>query len=92
MQRVAAALGESPNAAAIETAFRSREQAIADSAISEATRQCETFFRNRDKAAVDTLIHRVDSMAEFASPELKSNWQNQLKRMHKRGLLGRIGV
>jgi eukaryotic-like serine/threonine-protein kinase len=89
MQRVAAASDES-SAAAVLAGFSTREQACADRAVAEAVRTSEILLRNRDKAGMDELVHRTEGIANWASPQAKSDWQNHVTRMNKKGLLGRI--
>ena len=90
MQRVAAASADASASAAIAVAFRGREQASADRALSEAVQRSENLLRNRDLAGAETLVHQTDLLAELASPEQKNHWLHHTSKLSKKGVRVRV--
>ena len=86
MQRVAAASADASASATMAVAFRGREQASADRALSEAVQKSETMVRNRDLAGAETLVRQTDLVAELASPEQKNQWLHHTSKLSKKGI------
>ena len=90
MERVAAGAADSSPAAAMATAFRGREQASADRAVTDAVQRSETLVRSREMSAAETLVHETDLIAPMASPERRNAWVEHTGRLSRKGLRTRV--
>lgn len=90
MQRVAAASADDSGTATIALAFRSRERAIADQILTEASRRAEGLVRKNDKAAVEELIYKTEEVAALASAQVRTAWNSQSSKLTRKGLVGRL--
>jgi hypothetical protein len=90
MRRLVAASGNSPLVGTVADAFRARAQALADRVLTESMRKCKATLRNRDKAGAVELAQSASGMVEFASSQMRVDWQKMTDEIQKSKPLGRL--
>ena len=58
--------------------------------MAEASQRSEALVRSRDVAAAEKLVRETDLIAHLASPERRSEWADQSRRLSRKGLRARV--
>jgi serine/threonine-protein kinase len=85
IQRVAAASGRSAFASTLAESFQSRARTLADRIVTGVITQSQTMLRNREKEAAGELLIGAAPMVQFASPQVKTEWQRTQRKSDKGG-------
>lgn len=91
IRKVAAASGKSSKLSrSLADGFRSRGQVIADRLIAETIDKCKAMLRTHDKEAVGALVQSVSGIVDYASPQVRAEWQGVQRKSGEMGLLSRL--
>jgi len=73
----------------VASSFRSRGRIFADRMIADAITGSKSMVKE-DKEKAGQMLQSVTSTIDFASPELKTEWQRAMKKMGKSGVTSRF--
>jgi hypothetical protein len=90
MRRTAKVSANSPHIKSVASAFRTRVRAFADRLVADALERSKKLLRDNDRAASGNLLQSVSNTIDFASPELKTDWQRAQKKVSKGALTSRF--
>lgn len=90
IRRVAAASGDISLAKALAEAFRSRGQVLADRVLTETLEKCKLMLRNHEREAAGELLQSVAGIVDYASPQLRTDWQRTQRKSAESGMLSRL--
>jgi len=90
IRRAVTASAQSPIFVPVAEAFRARERALADRSIGEATRNAKSLLRERNREAAEQALQTVSGIVEFASSEVRSEWQDTRRNAAQTGLIARL--
>ena len=89
MRRAAKVSANSPVMKSVATAFRSRVRTYADRVIADAIQRSKLLLRDKDREASGNLLQSVSSTMDYASPELKTDYQ-KAQKLASKGTLTRF--
>jgi len=89
LRRAAAAGGRAPLFRSMESAFRVRERRFADRVVAEAVRSAKVALRDHNREAAGNALQGVSSMVDFASTEVRSEWQTAQRKALQTTLVAR---
>jgi serine/threonine-protein kinase len=90
MQRAMAASGRSALFVPMADAFRARGRDHADRVTSDAIQNARQLLRDHNREAAEQMLQTVSGMVDYASPEVRSEWQNTQRRAAQTSLITRL--
>ncbi len=89
MRRAAKVSASSPVMKSVATAFHTRVRTYADRVIADAIQRSKLLLRDKDREASGNLLQSVSSTSDFASPELKTDYE-KAQKLASKGTLTRF--
>jgi serine/threonine-protein kinase len=90
MQRAVAAAGRSSLFAPMADAFGARARSAADRAIAEAIRNAKLLLRAHNRVAAGLALQTVSGMVDYASSQVRTDWQNAQRKASQTSLITRL--
>jgi hypothetical protein len=90
MQRAVAATAPSSLFRPMADAFHARGLALADRVLAEAIRNAKLLLREHNREAAGQALQTASGMVDYASAEMKSEWQNTLRKASQTSLIARF--
>jgi hypothetical protein len=90
MRRAVAAAGQASLFGPMADAFQARGRAVANRVIADALRGAKALLRKHNREGAGLALQSVFGIVDYASSDVKSEWQNTQRKTLQSGLIARL--